>query len=104
MKHNIQLLALVIAAVFSSTAFSDSKPVTRIDFNNLIDANNQKKIELQNESAPVANVQAPKKDDKGKVIDFIDVEIGVGQTPTLTDRRFDSVDAPKVVDLKNIGL
>lgn len=105
MKHKFQMLALVMAAVFSSTVFADSKPVTRIDFNKMIDENNMKKSELQNDEIPVANARAPKKDDKGKVIDFIDVEIGVGQTPTLTDRRFDSVGAPKVVDIESeIGL
>ncbi|MBX3022328.1 MAG: hypothetical protein KF799_11700 [Bdellovibrionales bacterium] len=106
MKHQIQIIALVMAAVFSSTAFSEGKKAVRIDFNKMIDENNMVKNELQKEvAAPASEKQVvAKKDDKNKVIDFIDVEIGVGQTPTVVDRRFDSVSDAQVVDLKTLGL
>jgi hypothetical protein len=103
MKKQILLISMMItAAVFSSSAFSKERAVTRIDFNKMIDENNVKKNELQKEETETAQQPKVKKDDKGKVIDFIDVEIGVGQTPSVTDRRFDSVGEAQIVDIHNL--
>ena len=105
MKQQFKIAALMLTLALGSAAHSETKAATRIDFNKMIDENNMTKKELHEEvnARPVAQIRpvaARTSDDKGKVIDFIDVEIGVGVTPTVTDRRFDSVGAPVIVEIK----
>lgn len=99
MNKQIQIIVLVIAAVMGSTVFADGKPITRIDFNKMIDENNMKKKELHQE---MGEIETAKKSDRDETIDFIDVEIGVGQSPSVVDRRFDSIGAAQVVDVDGI--
>ena len=102
----VAITLLMISALFSSASLAETKAATRIDFNKMIDENNMVKSELHKDvsaQTPVAvnrPLAAKRADDKSKVIDFIDVEIGVGSAPTVTDRRFDSIGAPVVVDIK----
>ncbi|NJL26170.1 MAG: hypothetical protein HC902_14120 [Calothrix sp. SM1_5_4] len=102
-------IALAITLLFSSAAFADlanHKSPTRIDFNQMIDEANLQKQALHKEVASKSaakNSKSAKKDDKNNVIDFIDVEVGVGQAPSLVDRRFDSVGEPAVIDITKLS-
>ncbi len=105
MKAQYKIMGLVIASVISTSVFAVEpvapKPVTRIDFNKMIDQNNGDKSDLQksvdvgmDKSADnsAVNVQ----EDKNKVLDFIDVEVGMGPQRPIVDRRFNSTDAPRI--------
>jgi hypothetical protein len=107
MGQQIRIIA-IIAIVFTSCAALAEAPVSksalRVDFNKMIeDNNNQRKdlhqdIDVRADDESAQPQAAVKKDDKGKVIDFIDVEVGVGQAPSVVDRRYDSVGEPKLAD------
>jgi hypothetical protein len=89
----LSLMILTMIAGAASAEVSERKPVTKIDFNNMIDANNKTRDELKegiDESAAQAALE--EKAEKTKVIDFIDVEVGWGEAPPVVDRRFDSVE------------
>jgi hypothetical protein len=102
MKRELKIALASLAVVLGSTAFADmtSKPQTRIDFNKLIDESNANKNDLYKDMAQNRKTksQAEKKD-KDEVIDFIDVEVGIGQSPNLVDRRYDSVGEARTVEV-----
>jgi hypothetical protein len=101
MKTQFKILASLIASLACSTAFADlpQKSATRIDFNNMIDSNNTDKQQLQK---TVSNKMATEEDassvaDQKKVLDLVDVEVGVGEDrPVVVDRRYNSVGEPVV--------
>jgi hypothetical protein len=105
MKHKTQMIAVLIAVALGSPASADvvtTKPATRIDFNKMIDESNLQKSALHKDvknQAAQAKAATERTDDKDKVIDFIDVEVGIGQTPALVDRRYDSVGDARVVPI-----
>lgn len=100
-----QLMTLVILAFAAGPALaevSETKPVTKIDFNNMIDANNQTRTELKKniDETSAAAAALEERAEKAKVIDFVDLEVGmdlnedgapvVEQRP-VGDRRYNSV-------------
>lgn len=95
MKNRTWIISLFGVVLFSSTAFAEEKSATRIKFNELIDDNNLKRAELSK------RVEAQKTRDESKeksdVIDFINLEVGIGEAPALVDRRYNNVGAIKVV-------
>jgi hypothetical protein len=98
MKAQLVISALLINSTLMTHAFADSgvqRPVTRIDFNKMINDNNIEAADLSKtvisalEKQPVRHdAMAP---EKKKVLDFIDVEVGVGVDRPVVDRRFNSV-------------
>jgi len=99
------ILATLIAGMACGVAHADlpQKAATRIEFNSLIDNNNQDSTTLQksmvgmeDKDAPAPADDATVKDQK-KVLDLVDVEVGVGQDrPVVVDRRYNSVGEPIV--------
>jgi hypothetical protein len=103
MKQQLKILTL-ISIVFTSAIVS-AEPQTEksrlhVDFNSMIENNNSESAKLH-ESLDQQPVKQVKTDDKGKVMDFIDVEVGVGQAPAMVDRRFDSVGEARTVLIEN---
>lgn len=101
MKTQYKIVAVVIASLISSGAFADSimkKPTTRIDFNKMIDENNNDKSDLQKSVATTSDQDAEQaaSTEQQKVMDFVDVEVGMGQARPVVDRRFNSVGEAKV--------
>ena len=100
MKQNIRKITLIAILFMSATSVAEtvaSKSALRVNFNKMIEDNNNKRQDLHQDLDKTPQA-ATKKDDKGKAIDFIDVEIGVGQAPSVVDRRFDSVGAPRLAE------
>ena len=105
MKAQYKITGMVVTALLSAGAFAEpamQKTATRIDFNKMIDENNINQRDLQasvtnkmDKTEPAAS-ESVVKDDKKKVLDLIDVEIGVGQDRPVVDRRFNSVGEPRV--------
>ncbi|MGE0527109.1 MAG: hypothetical protein AB7G93_15815 [Bdellovibrionales bacterium] len=102
----------VLVMALSSVSFADSpiqKPALRVDWNRMIEETHQEKQKLHgglehaaDESAPVAveKTASASAKEKEKVIDFIDMEVGLGDTPgPVVDRRFDSVGEPRAVNV-----
>lgn len=88
---------LIMAAVFSVNAQADlgHKAPLKADFRSLIDNSSQERAYLANGVVEdiARQPKTEKKDaDNRRVTDFVDVEIGWGETPKMVDRRFDSVD------------
>lgn len=112
-----KVISLTATILFGSTSFADlsaKKESTKIDFNSMIDANNVKRNQLQEEISKTASMSDQEKrqqtnkaddaqadSDKSKVVDFINLEVGFGQTPNI-GRRYDSVGDIKVVDLETL--
>ena len=90
----LTLMMLSLVACSASAGVSESKPVTKIDFNNMIDQNNNDRNKLKDgiDASVESQAAIEERAEKTKVIDFIDVEVGWGEAPTVVDRRFDSVD------------
>lgn len=99
MKTYIVKASLIVSALLGTNAFAEGKTATRIDFNKMIDENNVHRNELQQTLSTDVAKEPRRKMDRNKVIDFIDVEVGVGETPAVSDRRFDSVGAPTPVEV-----
>lgn len=109
MGAKLNIAALALATMISSGAAADinQKPGLRVDFNKMIDTNNNETSELHESIDKNTNVadakelrSKVKKNDRRKVIDFVDVEVGWGEeNPPVVDRRFDSVGEPRTVDL-----
>lgn len=96
MKAQYKILGLVIVSMISGSVFAESiqKPSTHIDFNKMIEDNNSSKQDLQkivSNKMEVESNQAEENADKQKVMDLVDVEIGIGQDRPVVDRRFNSV-------------
>lgn len=96
-----KLAALLIASLTSGAAMaevSEHKPVTKIDFNGMIDANDKTRTELKKDlDATVEEAALQERADKAKVVDFVDLEVGWEEgTPVVerpvSDRRYNSVD------------
>lgn len=100
MKTQIKIVAVVIASLLSVSAFAEStlkKATTRIDFNNMIDSNNRDKNSLQQSVATEANeAEQTAAADQKKVMDFVDIEVGMGQARPVVDRRFNSIGEARV--------
>lgn len=96
----ITLSSLVIAPLIASAAEIAPKPRMNVDFNSMIEATRDHKIELAQEvSEHLHKKPAPvKPQDEQTVVDFIDMEIGWGEAPKLVDRRFNSVGETIVVE------
>jgi hypothetical protein len=104
---NLKKTVLILASLLSMKAAADSSDLqnvkvdNKIDFNQLIEEGNEKRQELVKEQAS-AYVDEDKATEDGpaisaterkSVVDFIDVEVGVGKTPSVVgvDRRYNSV-------------
>ena len=97
MKASVTILSLALATM-SLASHADNSSVTKsqthIDFNKMIDDNNsdqsdlQKTIDQKNAANAPADQDKTVTDDKKKVLDFVDVEVGVGQDRPVVDRRF----------------
>jgi hypothetical protein len=105
MKAQLTILATLITGMACGVvvhADLPQKATTRIEFNSLIDSNNQDKTDLQKsmvgkmDKDTPAPADATEKDQK-KVLDLVDVEVGLGQDrPVVVDRRYNSVGEPIV--------
>lgn len=101
-------IALLILGLYSTVSFGASnivirKPVVmkealKVDFHNMIVSTGEEKKQLQQEivakdTAEEQQYEAAKNEaylkqkEEQKVIDFVDVEIGVGEAPAMVDRR-----------------
>jgi hypothetical protein len=99
-------MSLVVLAMVAGPALaevSETKPVTKIDFNGMIDANNQTRTEIKKniDESSAEDEALQERADKTKVIDFVDLEVGmdlnedgapVVQQRPVGDRRYNSVD------------
>lgn len=117
MKTQFGIAGLLISALITSSAFADSliqKPVTRIDFNKMIDENDNSKMDLEKSvntqmaDIPVTNNDRVT-DDKSSVMDFVDVEIGLGEDRPVVDRpvvdrRYNSVGEPRIATEFNVQM
>ena len=102
--------------VFSSTAvYADQlgeHPATHIDFNKMIDESGTNKTELHDSiSAPEQPVSTTSKtstgehqDEQKKVLDFVDLELGLSADRPIVDRRVNSVSTPRVVDANEFAV
>ncbi len=100
-------LVTILMLLASSSVFAAGmveKPVTRIDFNKMINEVGSEKARVEDklndrlDQAP-ATAGITRSKDRSKVIDFVDVEVGVGKERPVVDRRFNSVGETVVVDL-----
>ena len=97
MRNLMKTIICMLVLSLQAQALADTivtKPTTPIDFNKMIEDNNVEKAHLVHRAAQSPRAER-KKPSNSKVIDFIDVEIGVGETPKVVDRRFDSVGEAK---------
>ena len=111
MKKALLMIASLLsmkAAAVDSTDLQNQKSSDKIDFNHLIEEGNEKKQELtwkedakteEEKSGPEISASERK-----SVVDFIDVEVGVGKVPSVVgvDRRYNSVGEAKVVDINKL--
>lgn len=100
MKTQYKIL-LVLITMVTARGFADSaieKQATQIDFNGMIRSNNNVKDQLQESIVDNSDIDTDKQAnaDKRKVMDFIDVEVSVGQKAKVVDRRFNSVGVPRI--------
>lgn len=107
--QNIFLGLILMSAMplASAETLLPVKPGLRADFNKMIDEGNHNKKNLQQAIEKKAVVQAELEEesaaDRKKVIDFVDVEVGWGNEPgTVVDRRFDSINEPKIFDISSL--
>jgi hypothetical protein len=92
---------LLVLGLVANAAMATEKPATQVDFNKMIDQNNTTRTELHKGLDGQA-AKLPAKDateERLKVIDFVDVEVGWGEAPPVVDRRYDSVSEPRIVNL-----
>lgn len=103
MKTQLQVIATLATLVAAGVVHADlpQKAATRIEFNNMIDSNNNEKQELQKVTSKSDSeddsVTEQTEVEKKKVLDLVDMEVGVGEDrPVVVDRRFNSVGEPVV--------
>lgn len=102
MKAQIKILSIILATAASYSAHASDighKEHTRIEFNSMIDQNNSTKDQLQKSVSNKMAVQDEESAsaDQKKVMDLVDVEVGVREDkPTVVDRRYNSVGEPIV--------
>lgn len=100
MKKTVMILAsfLSMKVAADTTDLQNQKSSQKIDFNQLIEEGNEKKQELtwkdeteaKDEDGGSPEISAS---ERKSVVDFIDVEVGVGKTPSVVgvDRRYNSI-------------
>ncbi len=99
MKAQMKIASLLVLTLIGSSAFagaSDLKTSTRIDFNKMINDNNNTRTTLHKDidkQASQAVLNGDSEAERAKVIDFVDVEVGWGESAPVVDRRFDSIGA-----------
>lgn len=99
MKVRFKIAAVLVLAVVGTTAYAggaaDSKASTRIDFNRMIDDNNNARSALHKDvdhrAKSAAALNGDSEAERAKVVDFVDVEVGWGESAPVVDRRFDSI-------------
>ena len=99
----LKALTLIGAALVTSLATAETavrKAPHRIDFNKMIEENNQKKSSMEKQTEET--VAKSKAKEKAEVVKFVDLEIGVDQPPSVADRRYDSIGGPRTMDLKEL--
>lgn len=82
------LIGLLLTSTSIFAADLKKKPLN-VNFNTLIDQSAVEKEHLERSLKP--NFKAPataSNIEKQKVMDFVDMEIGVGEAPKMVDRRF----------------
>jgi hypothetical protein len=101
MKAQMKIAGLMVLAFLGSAAMadaSDAKTSTRIDFNRMIDDNNNARKVLHkdiDQKAAAAATDGESDAERAKVVDFVDVEVGWGESAPVVDRRFDSIGAAR---------
>jgi hypothetical protein len=98
-------LLLIALQVFAKQERALTKEPLRVDFNAMIEdsrhdqkALHRAKVSQRGQEKAPTEPRAATED----VLDFIDMEVRVGNKPQpIVDRRFDSVGEARVVDLKN---
>jgi hypothetical protein len=117
MSVQTKLLTVAVLSMMTTYAAAESEITerarTRIDFNKMIATNNVDKQDLQNKvngQVTADQQQQHQSAENKKVMDFVDVEIGIGRArpvvvdrPTV-DRRFNSSSEPKLVDVRKFQL
>ncbi len=99
----MRTLVLILLGFSSSMALAEFEKHSpqSIDFNKMIESNSGEVHKMKKDISKNGFGSRPKVDsrnaDSKKVVDFLDVEVGWGETPKVVDRRFNSVDEPKVV-------
>ena len=101
-------LSLVSSGVNAEMSeLQKKRPVTRIDFNQLIEEGNEKKQDLvqprETEYSANANEQKQGTEDVTK---FIDMEVTAGKKPSVVgvDRRYNSVSEARVVNIDEVSV
>ena len=91
--HIFSLIGLILVGSVASAEVHTQKPATRIDFNRMINENNNTKTELSKELAGEVARKSGHEIERAEVIDFVDVEVRVGaeEAPMMVDRRVNSV-------------
>jgi|GEM_PF-1838046 len=109
MKVNMKIASLMILAAVGSSAMadaSDAKTSTRIDFNRMIDDNNNTRSVLHkdiDQKAAAAALDGDSDAERAKVVDFVDVEVGWGESAPVVDRRFDSIGKARPYKMEEPG-
>lgn len=82
------------------------KAPLQINFNEMIEETAGQKAELENKMDSHYNTEELdlEVEDSQKVIDFVDVEVQWGESPQVVDRRFNSIDEPRVEELNAPGV
>ena len=97
MKAHFKMIGLLVVAITGASAFAgaaDMKTSTRIDFNRMINDNNNTRTELHkglDAKASTAELNGDSEAERATVVDFVDVEVGWGESAPVVDRRFDSI-------------
>jgi hypothetical protein len=98
MKASVTIAGLLLT--FSASAFAGgtaTKQALQVDFNRMIEDNNAHTAEIRNDiNAKAQALDEAQKAEKQKVINFVDVEVGWGEAPTVVDRRYDSVGEARI--------
>lgn len=93
---NFWAIGIILFLGMNCQADIGSKQPLAADFQSLITNSGQEKSQIESriQKSLKNKPNAAGEDDKGRVIDFVDVEIGWGKNPPVVDRRFDSVGTP----------
>jgi hypothetical protein len=108
-KLILSALLLVGSTVLADPADVNlTKTQLDVNFNTMIDAGNVTKNSIQKHiEDQIADSSEEEDSDRSRVLDFVDVEVGIGKEPgVVVDRRFDSVGAPftfGLIDLKALA-
>ena len=102
----MKTLILIILGFQAGVAMADFEKhqSQSIDFNKMIEANSSEVHKMKKDlsekefgSRPVESGRHESGRNASKrVTDFLDVEVGWGEAPKVVDRRFNSIDEPKV--------